>query len=649
MAGMDSLMKQVNMWLDKKHAKEELDKQRDFDLTSMLYQHNLAVEKMELQNEINQENRAYEIASDIYFQKQEQINQKIENIYKVYPSLPAEYRTNVGDLHKKEMEELDYTDTKDLQELNVMLNNRLNYLKDLDTNLNKAATTGFEDFRMKHDVEGAGYLTYDEFTTGIKAITDPIEKAGIKAGYGKLPYQYKDRTYEGDALQKLSQTKEYFDNQDTKDLKTTASHNFKMLQSVFTVPEGETWEKRAKQIGIDPNIGARIQMLTTAGSYEEFLDILNDNTRTSPNDREIILNTLYGNDMTRQYMTGIEASHTTVQVKLGFQNQENGNTHITAYQESLKDESFKDQDQAFNHLYSRLENETDHTVHQDLLTVIGTQMQADGLDTASLVPDWQAFWLNKQQVQPIVSAPTLFPAATSFVNQGNSLVYGEEISDQAKQVYDLLDSATMANLDDNTLKLLDSINNFSMTDHGRVVTGSGTKYEGKPNWSLATSFGGGWMGHDSPYYDSLYDQLDDQYTSLVSEEDPWGWDRLYYGLFTTEKGAAVSIGERYGEDVYKSAVTSAHSGAKEDQLKYITRILEGKESVEEQQDLMRTIDILLKTRNVDQVRDENFASESNEVEEAYQRYLQEYDEEANGAPLTFGWFSQMYELDPTQW
>ena len=178
-----------------------------------------------------------------------------------------------------------------------------------------------------------------------------------------------------------------------------------------------------------------------------------------------------------------------------------------------------------------------------------------------------------------------------------------------------------------------------MTDHSRMVSGD------KPNWSLATSFGGGYMGHDSPYYDSLYNQLDDQLMKLVSEEDPWGWDRAYYGLFTTEKAAAKEIGERYGADVYKGAVSHAHSDAKKKQLVYLTSILAGKQTTEELNDLMNTVDLLIKNRNPKQIAEDAVTTENNAIEEAYQRYLA--DPTTAGDVLDFKWFSELYALDPS--
>ena len=51
MAGLDNLMKDVNAYLDRKHQVEQVEKERDFDLTKMLFQHSLNQESLETQQE----------------------------------------------------------------------------------------------------------------------------------------------------------------------------------------------------------------------------------------------------------------------------------------------------------------------------------------------------------------------------------------------------------------------------------------------------------------------------------------------------------------------------------------------------------------------------------------------------------------------
>ena len=101
----------------------------------------------------------------------------------------------------------------------------------------------------------------------------------------------------------------------------------------------------------------------------------------------------------------------------------------------------------------------------------------------------------------------------------------------------------------------------------------------------------GWTGHlDNAYYDEFYDQLDDIFSKLVSEEDPWGPDWWFKGL-PTEKQIPQDLLNRYGLDDYNAAVEASAVLAREAQLLSLTELLEDK-SGETYHDLMRVLNLL---------------------------------------------------------
>ena len=124
-------------------------------------------------------------------------------------------------------------------------------------------------------------------------------------------------------------------------------------------------------------------------------------------------------------------------------NQDQEDLHSSAYIKSLPIEPFKNQNEAFEHLYQRLGGVMDQQVHQDLFNIIGKRLAADGVDVSNLVEDWGSFSLKKKQLSSGPVSPTLYQSATDFINLGsNDIAHGEEVSENAKRVYDLLDSVT---------------------------------------------------------------------------------------------------------------------------------------------------------------------------------------------------------------
>ena len=98
------------------------------------------------------------------------------------------------------------------------------------------------------------------------------------------------------------------------------------------------------------------------------------------------------------------------------------------------------------------------------------------------------------------------------------------------------------------------------------------------------------VGFDSPYYDAFYNELGDQFSSLMSEEDPFGPDFLYSGM-AEEHQVPSLIKERYGEDVYESVYKIADEAGRQAQVKEIESVLK-KRSGGDYWDLLRALDAI---------------------------------------------------------
>ena len=98
------------------------------------------------------------------------------------------------------------------------------------------------------------------------------------------------------------------------------------------------------------------------------------------------------------------------------------------------------------------------------------------------------------------------------------------------------------------------------------------------------------VGFDSPYYNAFYDEIGDQFSTLISEEDPWGPDFLYSAL-PEEHQVPRLIRERYGDDVYESVYRIADEAGRNAQIKEIENVLK-KRSGEDYWDLIRALDAI---------------------------------------------------------
>ena len=98
------------------------------------------------------------------------------------------------------------------------------------------------------------------------------------------------------------------------------------------------------------------------------------------------------------------------------------------------------------------------------------------------------------------------------------------------------------------------------------------------------------VGFDSPYYDAFYDEIGDQFSTLMSEEDPFGPDFLYSAL-PEEHQVPRLIRERYGDDVYESVYRIADEAGRNAQIKEIENVLK-KKSGEDYWDLIRALDAI---------------------------------------------------------
>jgi hypothetical protein len=98
------------------------------------------------------------------------------------------------------------------------------------------------------------------------------------------------------------------------------------------------------------------------------------------------------------------------------------------------------------------------------------------------------------------------------------------------------------------------------------------------------------IGFDSPYYDAFYNEVGDQFSNLMSEEDPFGPDFLYSGM-AEEHQIPRLIRERYGDAVYESVYRIADEAGRNAQIKEIENVLK-KRSGEDYWDLIRALDAI---------------------------------------------------------
>ena len=122
----------------------------------------------------------------------------------------------------------------------------------------------------------------------------------------------------------------------------------------------------------------------------------------------------------------------------------------------------------------------------------------------------------------------------------------------------------------------------------------GRLFEERAEWTPGKAMFGGWcsldVGFDSPYYDAFYNEVQDQFSSLVSEEDPFGPDFLYSGM-AEEHQVPELIKERYGDAVWEEVFKAADEVGKKAQIKEIESILK-KRSGEDYWDLIRALDAI---------------------------------------------------------
>ena len=98
------------------------------------------------------------------------------------------------------------------------------------------------------------------------------------------------------------------------------------------------------------------------------------------------------------------------------------------------------------------------------------------------------------------------------------------------------------------------------------------------------------VGFDSPYYDAFYNEVGDQFSNLISEEDPFGPDIFYSGM-PEEHQIPRLIRERYGDAVYESVYKIADEAGRNAQIKEIENVLK-KKSGEDYWDLIRALDAI---------------------------------------------------------
>ena len=127
-----------------------------------------------------------------------------------------------------------------------------------------------------------------------------------------------------------------------------------------------------------------------------------------------------------------------------------------------------------------------------------------------------------------------------------------------------------------------------------ALMGGSSMFEEREEWTPGKAMFGGLgsldVGFDSPYYDAFYNEVGDQFSNLMSEEDPFGPDFLYSGL-AEEHQIPRLIRERYGDAVYESVYKIADEAGRNAQIKEIEKVLK-KRSGEDYWDLIRALDAI---------------------------------------------------------
>ena len=164
---------------------------------------------------------------------------------------------------------------------------------------------------------------------------------------------------------------------------------------------------------------------------------------------------------------------------------------------------------------------------------------------------------------------------------------------QAEQIYEALDTIKAEmKVDPEGLS-----GKYVLAGPGEIMLGPSTirgETTRREEWSPGKAMFGGLgsldVGFDSPYYDAFYNEVQDQFSSLVSEEDPFGPDFLYSGM-AEEHQVPELIKERYGDAVWEEVFKAADEVGKKAQIKEIESILK-KRSGEDYWDLIRALDAI---------------------------------------------------------
>ena len=162
---------------------------------------------------------------------------------------------------------------------------------------------------------------------------------------------------------------------------------------------------------------------------------------------------------------------------------------------------------------------------------------------------------------------------------------------QAEQVYEALDTIeAVGRVSEEGLSGRDVHAGF-----GELILGPAGEFTTKrEEWTPGKAMFGGLgsldVGFDSPYYDAFYNELGDQFSNLMSEEDPFGPDFLYSGM-PEEHQVPRLIRERYGDAVYESVYKLADEAGRNAQIKEIEAVLK-KRSGEDYWDLIRALDAI---------------------------------------------------------
>ena len=168
---------------------------------------------------------------------------------------------------------------------------------------------------------------------------------------------------------------------------------------------------------------------------------------------------------------------------------------------------------------------------------------------------------------------------------------GTEDKSQAEQIYEALDN----------LYATEKVSREGLSGEdvmigpvSALVTGDSRLFEEREEWTPGKAMFGGVgsldVGFDSPYYDAFYNEVGDQFSNLMSEEDPFGPDFLYSGM-PEEHQVPRLIRERYGDAVYESVYKLADEAGRNAQIKEIEAVLK-KRSGEDYWDLIRALDAI---------------------------------------------------------